>query len=157
MMREDISWWSRRTACSHTLLVIHLAYQNMLSGINLQKPHMHCDSPPFFSVYSLAVQLHTLPVSRTFPPPWKNSTTQYSVVSPAAHVMKGLEKYWHSQRQRSVPTNICSLMLRVCACFCARKRYKGGKGFWKWTAWGRSGLGTFPGLLNGIWLFSDSW
>lgn len=35
-MRGDISWSSRRTACSHTLLVIHLAHQNMLSGINLQ-------------------------------------------------------------------------------------------------------------------------
>lgn len=33
-----------RTACGHTLLLIHLAGQNMLSGINLQNPLTHCDS-----------------------------------------------------------------------------------------------------------------
>lgn len=30
------------------------------------KPLMHSDSFPFFSVFSTAVQLHTLPASRTF-------------------------------------------------------------------------------------------
>ena len=33
----------------------------LLSGINLEKPLTHCDSLLFFSVFSSAVQLHTLP------------------------------------------------------------------------------------------------
>lgn len=116
-------------------------------------PHTHCDSLPFFSVFAPAVQLHT------HCPPEEHSlcrrgTAQYGVVSPAAHVIKGW-KSTDTRSDRSVPktvdvTCLCKLLL-------SGKRCEGGKGPWKWTAWGRSGLGTFPGLLNGIWLFSDSW
>lgn len=60
----------------------------------------HYDSLPFFSVFSPAVQLHTLPASRTFPLPQRNSTIQCCF--PCCTRDKGVEKYWHSQRLRCV-------------------------------------------------------
>lgn len=53
----NMSWWSRRTACGHTLLVIHLAHQNMLFGTNLQNPSRTVTHSPLFSVFSPAVQI----------------------------------------------------------------------------------------------------
>lgn len=52
-----MSWWSRRTACGHTLLVIHLVHQNMLFGTNLQNPSRTMTHSPLFSVFTPAVQI----------------------------------------------------------------------------------------------------
>lgn len=66
------------------------------------KPLTHCDSLPFFSVFSPAVRLHTLTASRAFPLPWRgNSTIQCCFLCRTCD--SRVEKYWHSQRRRSVP------------------------------------------------------
>ncbi len=52
-----MSWGSRRTACSHTLLVIHLANQNALWD-QPSEPLTHCDSLPL-SFLSSSTITHT--------------------------------------------------------------------------------------------------
>lgn len=129
-----MSWWS------HTLLLIHLSHQNMLFGIELQTPRALWLTP-FFLVLSLASDLHM----RTFPEPRRRA--QYRVVFPDAHV---IIKWWKSTEAGD------PFLQREVTCLCVLRRRgsgAGGKGLWKWTVRGRSGRGTFPGLLNEMWLF----
>lgn len=147
----NMSWWSRRTACSHTLLLIHLAHQNMLSGINLENPSRTV-THSLSSMFSLQQYNYTCcrPQEHSLR---REGAAQYSVVSPAAHVITG----WKSTDARSDRDLILQHLSADVTCLCTLCCNEGGKGLWNWTAWGRSGLGTFPGLLNGIGLFSDSW
>lgn len=115
--RGNVSQWSWRTACGHTLLVIHL-----LSGINLQKPLTHSDSLAFFSVFSLQQHNYTLcPPQETFPPPWSTSTKRCCFPPLLLHVITGW-KSTETHRDGSVCKNTASvMMLHVCACFVIRE------------------------------------
>lgn len=83
-----MSWWSRRTACGHTLLVIHLAHQNMFSGINLQNPSCTV-THSLFSLFSLQQYNYTHCRPQEHSLCREGTARQYSVVSPAAHVIEG--------------------------------------------------------------------
>lgn len=151
MWWRNMSWWSRRTACGHTLLVIHLANQNMLFGINLQNPSRTV-THSLSSLFSLQQYnyTHCRPQEHSL---CRKGNSTIQCCFPCCTCDNGMEKYWHSWRHRSGPNTFVSLMLHVSAGSVIATRCEGGKGVWKWIAWGRLGLGAFPGLLNGMWLF----
>lgn len=106
----NMSWCSGRTAWGHTLLLIHPARQNMLSGVRLHKPlTLHdslvclADPPPHTHThFAFSLQQNkpkTLPVSRTFLQPNKKAA-HCSVVFLAVCEIS-VEKYWHSETQLS--------------------------------------------------------
>lgn len=63
------------------------------------QPLTHCDSLSFFSVFSTAVQLHTLQEHSLC----RKGNGTIQCCFPCCTCDNGMEKYWHSQRQRSDP------------------------------------------------------
>lgn len=122
----NTSWWSRRSACSHTLLVIHPAHENMLYslGSTLKNPSHTLWLTPFLlcflssSTITHTARLKNIPIAVEE----RHNTVLFS---PAAHVIKG----WKSTdtcSDISVPktvdvTCLCKLLL-------SGKRCEGGKG-----------------------------
>lgn len=118
-------WWSRRTACSHTLLVIHTAHQNMLSGINLQNPSRTV-THSLFSLFSLQQYNYTRcrPQEHSL---CREGTAQYSVVSPAAHVITGWKSTDTRRDGELFPKHLFADVTRLCM-LCCREAVRRRKG-----------------------------
>lgn len=82
--------------------------------------------------------------------------TQYSVVSPGAHVITEW-KSTDTRRDRSVPNTFvhwCYVFVHVLSSGSGAEQERDR---WKWSAWSRLGLVMSPGLSNVSWLFYYSW
>lgn len=114
--------WKQAGGANHTLLVIHLANQNMLSGNQPSKVPSRTVTQFLPSlVFSPA---HYSPVtyasaSRTFPLLWRNSTIQCCF--PCGTCDNRVEKY----SDRSTPDSLHSPVVHVCARFIFRKSCRG--------------------------------
>lgn len=114
MWWRNMSWWRRPTACGHTLLVIHLANQNMLFGMNLQNPSRTV-THSLSSLFSLQQYnyTHCRPQEHSL---CRKGNSTIPCCFPCCTCDNGMEKYWHSWRQRSSPNTFvrwCYMLAQV--------------------------------------------
>lgn len=135
--RGNMSWWSRRTACGHTPAGDSSGTPKYALWDQPSNPLTHCDSLPFCRFLASSSYTHSTGL-KNIPSAMKeqHNTVLFSLL----HV---ITRWKSTDTHRDRALSLKHLMLHVCA-------GEGGKGLWKGTAWGRSRLGTFPGLLNGI-------
>lgn len=122
-----------------------------LGGSTFKPPHALWLTP--FLVSSSTNYSRYQPQEHSF---CHKKATQYSVVTPGAHVITEW-KSTDTRRDRSVPNTFvhwCYVFVHVLSSGSGAEQERDR---WKWSAWSRLGLVTSPGLSNVSWLFYYSW
>lgn len=105
------------------------------------EPLIHCDSLPFFSVFSPAAQLHILPASRTFCLPLRSSTMQCCF--PHCTCDKGWKSTDTRTEQDLFLKHLSADVTRLCM-LCCREAARRRKGTLEVNCMGQVGTWDIP-------------